>query len=680
MNASPTIAPDLIAHYTAWPCVTAARQTATDIVIVPPGGELAAGFVLAETLLCEERCVRIIGDGVTFERNWPAQARSRPNLSLTELGAYRSGDVIPPTRAVQSEISRWLDDLVPCRIAGRAPGHFLWGAALQRVFHSNVELAAWLAGVVRSHRAARYHVALVGWIGIQQLRRSAHAAGGTVVDLNTPAPRGTRGLTWRLRVLAVGAAMLGAAVVHHVRRYGDERRSRARLLQLRSTPKADPRLWLTLSPDWPRINRHMIEAVAKPAFARGEAIGVLLFGRLAAGARVESNMRARTGSELWPALGPILQHLDRCPIEPNGSAASLAELFRVLARGSGISIRALWRLARQARWTDRDALQVDLGTAGRELLKLVTQDVMLALVAERATRAAVTRHDFRDRSVVLPGLVLAPAEIVCDAVLQQAGATTIDYLHGSTGTAWLSHAYLHTSSLRCVWTEADAGANRELGCETVVAGMPSTVKPTSRRERATRILLLSNFVHRDSTVHGKFPLRVFQPELLAVVPQIREDFGERFHFRWRPHPADNDALLAESVATVPGVDLSRGRELAEDCAWADIIIGSLSSAITDALMAEAPTFVFVLPHLAQTPDVHCFAAERRFFYARELREPFRQCIAQLDAGDSAALEPERRARAAMFGESGVPPSFDAWLQSAEPAQRATAMDASDHGR
>src|SRR2546423_317719 len=99
MPASPADT-DISARYTVRPCLTATPAAETDVVIVPPGGSLVSGFALAgtyTTLRGEERRVRLIGNGVTFERNWPPHIRSDSRLTLTELGAYRSGDVRTPT-------------------------------------------------------------------------------------------------------------------------------------------------------------------------------------------------------------------------------------------------------------------------------------------------------------------------------------------------------------------------------------------------------------------------------------------------------------------------------------------------------------------------------------------------------------------------------------------------------
>lgn len=147
----------------------AARPSApeNDVVLVPPAADLAAGFVLAQRLARDGRSVRLIGDGVTCERNWPpglARGGHAPAgggatpptaLTLTELGAYRSGDVIPPTRAVQEAMSRWLDELFGSVVPELPAGQVFWGTALVRLFRANVEAASWLARLAEVHGSPR---------------------------------------------------------------------------------------------------------------------------------------------------------------------------------------------------------------------------------------------------------------------------------------------------------------------------------------------------------------------------------------------------------------------------------------------------------------------------------------------------------------------------------------------
>lgn len=458
--------------------------------------------------------------------------------------------------------------------------------------------------------------------------------------------------------------MLLAAVGHHLLRFARERRARARLRQLHQQAAPAAPTWVVLMPQWYRANRPILESVVKPALERGAAVGVLLFGRLEPGMRSESNLRRRVGDELWPGLGPLLPELGRCPVDQVSSAESLAALGTLLARAARFSARALLRLARHSPRLHVGALHFNLDSRPAELAKLATQDVIHALLASAAARAAVARQAFRGATVVLPGPITDPTEVIANAALQRAGAFTIEFMHGSVGSGWLACSYVGAASQRCMWTEADAAAQRDLGFPTIVAGMPATVTPQRREagQRATRVLIASNYVHRDTAENGRFPTRVFQEELLEVVAVLREEFGLRFAFRWRPHPADKEALVAATLARYPGVELSRGRELAEDAAWADIIVSSLSSVVAEVLPADVPLFVHVLPMLAETHDVACFDQERCFFRAAELRLPFRRCVAALDARDVDALAPERRARVALFGSSGTPISLDAWLQ------------------
>jgi hypothetical protein len=624
----------------------------TDVVFVPKGIDIKQGFKYARTLLQKDCSVRIVGSGVTLSKNWPHWVATQPNLLLTEL-ADRPIELLQEFLPLRAGIDGWLDTIFAEVIGGFRGSQIFYGEAAIRLFSPILEPFAALANLTKQSGPVRYHCVDERWCGLEMLQNLAEQNNGLLV-----AATRRKSVLWPILLLVTGLVAFTGVTLDQLRIYVKEASARAELRRLRSHSYATfvPRFWVVLLPDWIRINLHVLKSIVEPALQSGERLGILLTGTLQSGARVDSNLRARTGSELWAGLGLLRHRIDECKVDQVISPESIGSLLRICVQAFRQSICLLVRLAGRSSRIRSGALHFDLAKHKWQLAKLITKDVWTAIAAEKASHAAIQRHSFAGTKVVLVS-ACSSSLAVADLNLQNAGATTVDFAHGSP-VSWLSDTP-SVSTLKCVWTRADAAPVAFFGQSAIVAGMPRTVTKNFRPPgyEAMNILIASNYATVDSLIGSTLPSLAFQEELMAVVRLIRDGFGQRFQFRWRPHPADMAWAVRATLNEYPNVDLSPGCSLGEDAAWADIVITSSSSIVPQFLLAGVPIFLHVRPGLLHAPEVEYFASERKFFHASELQQPFAQCIAALDSGDPLALEAEKRTRESFFGSTGEPASL-----------------------
>jgi hypothetical protein len=151
-----------------------------------------------------------------------------------------------------------------------------------------------------------------------------------------------------------------------------------------------------------------------------------------------------------------------------------------------------------------------------------------------------------------------------------------------------------------------------------------------------------------------FPREVYQPELLDVIRRLRALGHADLEFRWRPHPADVLARVLRDLGDTTDVELSRGRPLEEDAAWADVIVSSNSTAVIEMMFAGVPVFLHNLAEFDGLPATSFLARERVFFHAEDGARRVAAWLDRFASRPSDGLAPERAARVALFGAAGVP--------------------------
>jgi hypothetical protein len=143
---------------------------------------------------------------------------------------------------------------------------------------------------------------------------------------------------------------------------------------------------------------------------------------------------------------------------------------------------------------------------------------------------------------------------------------------------------------------------------------------------------------------------------------LRAAHDDVLEFRWRPHPADNPAALERALARAPDVELSRGRSLAEDLDWCDVLVSGQSTALVEAVLGGVPSFVHVTPEYED--DLDWVPSTRTFFHAEDIVEPFLEWVRALRRGD--AIDVEADARRALFGPEGRPVTLREALADVSP--------------
>jgi hypothetical protein len=157
-----------------------------------------------------------------------------------------------------------------------------------------------------------------------------------------------------------------------------------------------------------------------------------------------------------------------------------------------------------------------------------------------------------------------------------------------------------------------------------------------------------------------------------------ERLGVPVELRWRPHPADEPGRVARLRARYPQLQAA-SRTFEEDIAWAHVLVASVSSVILEALFYGVPVFVHDVPRWAEAM-MEPFDDLRRFGHLHRLADLLPPVVTGLRAGDPKTLEPEARARVALFGPGERPRSYGdlvvtdrARTESTSPRPRRTGL-------
>ena len=277
-----------------------------------------------------------------------------------------------------------------------------------------------------------------------------------------------RSRSWRWRLAANTLVALVGATVRQTVDYARGRASRSAIRSHRNNGASNPPLWVALVPDWLRLSRQVLDAIALPTIESGGELGVFISSNLRRGMRSEDRGR-HIGNDLWPGLGTLRKFLDRCPVEQLVSPESFRSFAGHLLTSAVASARVAQRLSRTPLINDAPFC-FDLRRQSWPLAKLITVDVAHARAAALATEQTLARRSMIGTTVVFAGS--ASASVAgADVTLQRAGVRTVELWHGA-GSDVLFGNPESNSQFRCVWTLPDAQVFRELGRPCIVGGMP----------------------------------------------------------------------------------------------------------------------------------------------------------------------------------------------------------------
>lgn len=593
------------------------------VVLVPVGESLANGFSLARKALRNGETVRIVGCGVTYRDVWPTWASEEPRLSLVELGSYQFRSRMEGSRGLAESLRDWCDRVFGGLLEGLQGAETFAGGAAGRLLQESMDCAAVVEGIKLLHGEATVEVTNPSWAGRALLEGdelgSSVAIGRAVLPL-------------------LVAAGVTASVLRVLREYRRGAPSREKME--RTSPGDTPTLWLGLIPDRFRGNKHLIETLGMETLARRRSLGVLFTQSLGVGTREEISQVVE-GDEVWPGLGPLLEYFpSRLSIAQAVMPSRPLNLLRGILRGVMASVRATVRV-----------MSVGpppyAGWQAVQLAKLLSHDVISAALAADAARQA--RAVFPRESRIVFSAAALPSQAAAERTLHHLGIATAEYMHGLGSDSWHGMAESHAAT-RIVWTHTDRAGQSPTGQEMVVAGLPAPSLCTSARG-SNKILILTNYFHRNIVVaHGGTKRAPYQRELLAVPAHLRSALpGWPFEFRWRAHPAEVPDLIERAHEKLDSVELSRGRGLEEDLAWADLVISAHSSAAAQAMFVGLPVFVHLRPEMVHSPFTAYVSESRRFQTAQEAVALIVPCLRDLASGDPNVLRPECQAREALVG-------------------------------
>lgn len=630
--------------------VTSGRE---HVIFVPDDGDLSLGFEwlrAAVDVNPSARWFRLIGCDVTNVAIWPDWLSKHPKANaivLTEVDAYLPFSRAARLEALAKEVDAWLTT-----VFGGLWGDIDPARAFRSSLTNRVLLQAFSAWVLLE--GLQYHHQ-------NDTIQSPDARWSQLLEPQEPiSPQ--EHLKFALTLGAVVLGNAGASFGRRAWEYFKEIPSRRGLAERASTSE-NANAWIGVIGSWPYASRHVIECIKGAEWTA--QFGVLLQDTLRAGGQDAHEAQRTTDHDVvfptlqQPALDGRVGAVDQCV-----SATGLKELAASFVSAARVMGVATFRAALAGPKLGPFALNGDL----QALARVLTIDVLRAEEARAATARLIARRSFSGTTIVWPH-ASAPSVGVPDLMLQKAGATTVELVHGAFADRQgvLTYAF-STPSVRATWTQAEARMlephTRGQRCFGGFVPRGPAVSRTARKI-PQRVLALTNYgagVLGPSVAHHSrlgYCQRAFFQALKAAVPAL----GYQVAVRWRPHPADHNDSFASILAGSPELELSRNvRSLEEDLESADIVVSSWSSALVEALRHPVPIFVHAIPYYEGDGVLSAFDASRVFSTPDELVSGFQQYAKALKRNASTAREPEAELRRRFFGPSGEPQPAAAALE------------------
>ena len=438
-----------------------------------------------------------------------------------------------------------------------------------------------------------------------------------------------------------------SAVVRAVRDVRRRRRMDRRLAAL-DLPRDSPALWVGVCATYRQLLRP-VRALTRSLDGAGVPYGVLYVQSYGA-PRVPAG--DQDVDEVAVLDGSVERFQPRTTAQVVG-AASLTELAKRLWHWLGPSLRFAVAVAGEWRHLTVDGLAVLREVDVPDLMRAVTGDLYRTLDAAAAARRWVQAHP-EARVVTLPiacfGEIKAP-----DFVMQAAGICTLDVMHGYASEANLHKAWRSASTYCVAWTVEQADWVARLGTNRhCVGGFAPLVQvtPTATAASRPRVLILSSYAFE-----ARCPTYGRQAGRLArtLAPWL-EELGDRIEVRARLHPLDDGQHWERYFVSVPAPPRSVDSKLADDLAWANLVIATPSSTAIDALQRGVP----VLLHrglVIEPPTLFAhWPAERSFATEDELRARATSLLAPRPD-----LAPEEELLYRCFGPSRRPHELVAFI-------------------
>ncbi|MCU1278784.1 MAG: hypothetical protein JWM53_2330, partial [bacterium] len=545
-------------------------------------------------------------DGARWlQRLFPQPIDGIPMSEALWVNLFRKGDLV--RRQVQLVYTRnALEGLRPARVVvvGIPPdpmGHFADEAVRRGVLEGESVATRW--------------------------RRRAHAA-------SRPARLGA----FFCRYAA--SALVRAVINVRNRRHMDQR------LAALSLPDEAPTLWLGVSATY-RQTLRQIRTLARALDLAGVPYGVL-FEQAYGLPRGVGDLDV----DEVAVLDGSVERLQARAVAQVVGASRWSELAPVVARWLRSTLPSAVAVART--WGDFTVggLPVLRERDASDLMRVVTGDLYRTLDAAAAARRWTARNS---QARVVAWAISSFGETKApDLVAQSAGLTTVDLMHGYVSEGCLQSSWRTCSTYNLSWTLEQAKWMARLGTNRYQLGgfAPLTTQLHLPRGPRPRVLVLSSYVQDPF-----FPCIIKYARRLAqaLAPWIRR-LGDTIEVRARLHPLDDGSQWESYFAPSPAPMRTVGTSLAEDLAWADLVIATPSSAAIDALLRGVPVLVHRGPVLEPETLFAHWPRERTFASADELMKKASPLLKE-----QPDLEPESTLLRRCFGPGQRPRALDSFL-------------------
>ncbi len=620
----------------AWTrAVGGAAEAGGPVIVVPPDADPDAGLRRAFAVTTRSAPARLIMRGATL-------VQSDAPLILCELDAYIPGNKGPLLLELVPGLKRWVSLVFEGAIDGVDVSSAFWASVNTRLGLQDV-FDAWVLAKCIASKHAEVEVTDRSWVGADML-----ATLGVTASVERP-------MAPSAGFIAQGFVAASAAIGLRMKELAQERKTREFLASRKGQGPA-PAVWLGVIGHWEFSSRHVLGSLGAAAKAVGTQVGVLLESSLKPGDLAGAHRGKARDAPLLPVLSSVALEGAWSHVDQLVSASSLREFSAGSLGAFSAMTRAVRRYATVGSVIDFGVFSMPAPRT-RSALTALTLDVLRGREAAAATRRFVARHDVTGARIALSHASLV-TDATPDLILQQAGATTFDVVHGALAEPLDMITTAKTfSTQKLLWTNAEASMLQPFTSSKCVGAVPSRPwKRLSTRPTANtplRVLLMSNYGTLMSGAHRRrFPRLGYQRQLLADFAAAL-DMGQSL--RWRPHPGDDQTAIAAELARFgPSLILSTG-SLDDDLGWADLIVTSLSSTVVEALAWEKPLLIHDIPVHEADVLMALFSVTRRFRNADELARALQ--LAAADARSGQPLVPEAKLRQVLFGESGQPGSI-----------------------
>ncbi len=574
---------------------------------------------------------------------------------LTELDAYLPSDKRPFQRVLEAGLGRWLETVFGDAVPGVDGRDAFWASAVTRLGLQDV-FDAWCyaSGLALAHGSSDFGITEPSWVGAPMLAGLLSAEGGRLDNAAAPATK----LLDRLAVIALGSAGALASLLARAREFAQEAPSRRLLGSLEAGQK--PSVWLGVNGSWEYSSRHVLGPLGAYAKKTGRKVGILLQSSLRPGDLGNAHRSGTSSNAVLPVLSSEVLNGPVAQVAQVVSHSSWPQLLAAVPGTWAAMMRCSARVATHSAEIDFGPFRLPLTGAPLALVRATTLDVLRAREAAAATRRFLAGTDLSGARVALSQASLV-ADAVPDLLMQAAGATTFDVVHGALAEPLDMVSTARTSSsVKVLWTRSEAHYLSGHIRPTCVGAAPS--RNWASRHRAPthqplRILVLSNYGTLVGGGHRRrLPRLGYQEHLLNDLQTFVRAEERQFDLRWRPHPGDDPEQVRLACGRFgPQLALSTATSLDEDLEWADLFITSLSSTVVEALAWEKPLLLHDVPIHEAEVLMSLFDTQRRFRNADELAAAFANAARQLDT--VAPLREEHLLRRQFFGPSGSPDSI-----------------------